>query len=104
MLVRAYALTRREREVTELVARGHSTAEIAAALFITPYTVQDHLKSILNKTGVTNRRELVAALHGRHYAAAARAGALPSPYGWYLNDSTDFRSLQAAHLWASSKV
>jgi hypothetical protein len=48
--------------------------------------VQDHLKSILAKAGVANRRELVAALHGRHYAPAARTGALPSPYGWYLTD------------------
>jgi DNA-binding CsgD family transcriptional regulator len=84
LLVRAYRLTPREREITELVARGQSTTEIAAALFISPFTVQDHLKSILEKAGVGNRRELVAALHGRHYAPSTRAGGLPSPYGWYL--------------------
>jgi DNA-binding CsgD family transcriptional regulator len=86
VLVRAYGLTPREREITELVVRGHSTTDIAAALFITSYTVQDHLKSILAKAGVANRRELVAALNGRHYAPATRTGGLPSPYGWYLTE------------------
>jgi DNA-binding CsgD family transcriptional regulator len=84
VLVRAYNLTRRERDVTELVVRGHSTAEIADALFISQFTVQDHLKNILAKAAVANRRELVAALYGRHYAPHTKAGALPSPYGWYL--------------------
>ncbi|MGE3289608.1 MAG: LuxR C-terminal-related transcriptional regulator [Pseudonocardia sp.] len=89
VLVRAYGLTPREREVTELVARGYSTADIAGALFISAYTVQDHLKSILAKTGVPNRRELVAALHGRHYAPVTRTGGRPGPYGWYLADPAE---------------
>ncbi|MDI2125687.1 helix-turn-helix transcriptional regulator [Yinghuangia seranimata] len=83
VMVRAYALTPREREITGLVLRGLSTAQIAELLHITPYTVQDHLKSILAKADVSSRRDLVAELFGRHYAPETRAGALPSPYGWY---------------------
>ncbi|MGW4898533.1 helix-turn-helix domain-containing protein [Kitasatospora sp. NPDC004240] len=83
VMVRAYGLTGREREITELVLQGCSTTRIAERLFISAYTVQDHLKSILAKTGVSSRRDLVAELFGRHYAPATRSGALPSPYGWY---------------------
>jgi DNA-binding CsgD family transcriptional regulator len=58
----AYGLTDREQALTALVARGLSTREIAARLHLSPYTVQDHLKSIFEKTGVSTRAELVARL------------------------------------------
>jgi DNA-binding CsgD family transcriptional regulator len=48
-------LTRREREVLELLAGRRSNAEIAAALHISPKTVGCHVSSILAKLGVDNR-------------------------------------------------
>jgi DNA-binding CsgD family transcriptional regulator len=57
-----YGVTAREREVAALIAKGCSNAEIAAALVISPYTVQDHIKSLFEKTGVSGRRELVARI------------------------------------------
>jgi DNA-binding CsgD family transcriptional regulator len=74
----AHGLTARERDVAGLAAQGLTTAQIAEALFLSPYTVKDHLKQIFTKTGVAGRTELVAALFleaggtGPWGAAAAR--------------------------------
>jgi len=51
-------LTGREREVVSGVLAGLSTRQISARLHITTYTVQDHLKAIFTKLGVTSRGEL----------------------------------------------
>jgi DNA-binding CsgD family transcriptional regulator len=82
----AYGLTPREREVTGLAAQGRTTKQIAAGLAISPFTVQDHLKSVFAKTGVQTRGELVATLYVEQYEPRVDAGCTPSPYGWYLDD------------------
>jgi DNA-binding CsgD family transcriptional regulator len=56
-------LTRREREVLELLADGRRDAQIAAALHISPKTAGHHISSILAKLGVDNR--IQAATHQR---------------------------------------
>jgi DNA-binding CsgD family transcriptional regulator len=69
LIARANQLTARETEIAMLVLRGSSTSEIAAELFISPYTVQDHLKSIFEKVGVRSRRELATEIFDPHYQA-----------------------------------
>jgi DNA-binding CsgD family transcriptional regulator len=64
LLVRACALTARERQLVSLLVTGLSTRELAEQLCITPYTVKDHLKAIFNKTGVRSRRELIGEIVG----------------------------------------
>ena len=59
-------LTRREREVLDLICAGHTNAEIAAKLFISPKTVDHHVSSVLAKLDAPTRE--VAATH------AARLG------------------------------
>jgi predicted ATPase/DNA-binding CsgD family transcriptional regulator len=48
-------LTEREVEVLRLVAQGLTNAQIAGQLIISPYTVNNHMRSILGKLGVTTR-------------------------------------------------
>nr|WP_246400948.1 helix-turn-helix transcriptional regulator [Jiangella mangrovi] len=75
LVAAAYGLTERERVITRLVAHGHSTERIAAELHLSPYTVQDHLKSIFDKTGASSRGELVARIFLDHYAPRLDDGA-----------------------------
>jgi DNA-binding CsgD family transcriptional regulator len=62
VLLLAYGLTPRERDILEHVIAGRPYRTIATRLGITQVTVQDHLKSIFAKTGVRSRGELVARM------------------------------------------
>lgn len=67
LLMSVYGLTERERDVTRLVLQGCSTIQIADELAVSANTVQQHLKSIFDKTGVRSRRDLVGMVFFAHY-------------------------------------
>ena len=52
------ALTEREHRILRLVAEGRTDGEIADALFLCRRTIQNHLASIREKTGLRRRVEL----------------------------------------------
>ncbi len=72
LLMAAYGLTEREQAVTRLVLQGNATAEIAEQLVVSAHTVQQHFKSIFDKTGVRSRRELVGKVFFAHYEPRVR--------------------------------
>jgi DNA-binding CsgD family transcriptional regulator len=81
VILMAYGLTKQEQLLTALVCRGLSTSAIAERLHITPNTIQEHLKSIFEKTGVSSRRELVATILQEQYLPRVMAGRPIGPSG-----------------------
>jgi DNA-binding CsgD family transcriptional regulator len=66
-----HGLTKRQRDVFELLVAGHSDTEIATALYISPKTVNTHVCAIMTKLGVHNRTQAAA------YAQQRQTPSLP---------------------------
>ena len=55
-------LTAQERQIAQLARDGLSNPEIGARLFLSPRTVEWHLRKVFSKLGIRSRRELASAL------------------------------------------
>jgi DNA-binding CsgD family transcriptional regulator len=84
MLIDAYALTPRQRDVLGLLLLGRSMAQIARQFGISEHTANDHRKAIYARLGVNSRSELAARLQAEQYDPRTLAGRSPNPYGGYL--------------------
>lgn len=60
----AHALSRREREVLTELTTGADTRALARRLVVSEHTVNDHVKSVLAKTGTTTRQALLSRIAG----------------------------------------
>ncbi len=74
VVMSAYGLTGREKTICGLVCQGLRTRQIGDRLHLTADTVQDHLKSVFDKTGVHSRGALVATILQRDYLPRSSAG------------------------------
>ena len=62
-------LSPRESEVAALVAEGRTNKEIAAALYLSERTAQNHVQHILTKLGLANRTQIAAWFRERAAAS-----------------------------------
>jgi DNA-binding NarL/FixJ family response regulator len=56
-------MTKRERQVIELIADGHTNKEIAQNLHLSTYTVKSHVHNILEKLALSTRVQIAKYLH-----------------------------------------
>jgi len=68
LILLAHGLTRREGQVAQLALQGRATKQMARELRISEHTVEDHLKAIFTKVGVSSRGELAATIFAEHHA------------------------------------
>jgi DNA-binding CsgD family transcriptional regulator len=62
-------LTEREREVARLVVDRRTNAEIAEALFLSPKTIETHMRNMFRKLDVSSRADVARAVEQAEHAA-----------------------------------
>ena len=84
VFARACGLTPREAELLQHLAGGATTREVARQMFVSENTVQDHLKSIFDKSTARSRRALLARALGpdRVFGVYIMQLCAESPDGW----------------------
>ena len=65
------SLTEAEYSVTELVAEGLTNREVATRLFLSPHTVDSHLRHIFRKLDISSRMDLVRIVTARSLGSRA---------------------------------
>ena len=63
-LAAEFSLSARETEIIMLIARGFTTDNVAKRLYISPYTVNTHIRHVYEKIGIHKRSELIDYING----------------------------------------
>ncbi|MFD7836109.1 LuxR C-terminal-related transcriptional regulator [Streptomyces sp. NPDC059761] len=83
IMMEAYGLTVRERQIAQMVIYGMSDTEITKRLKISPHTVRDHLKKVFDKTGTNSRGGILRLLYFTHYQPDIENGRTMGTRGWF---------------------
>jgi DNA-binding NarL/FixJ family response regulator len=62
-IIESVRMTKREKQVIELISEGYSNKEIARQLHLSPYTVKSHVHNILEKLALSTRVQIAKYLH-----------------------------------------
>jgi DNA-binding CsgD family transcriptional regulator len=84
LLVDAYGLTHRQRDVLGRILLGRPMTQLAHSLGMSEHTAHDHRKAIYRRMGVSSRSELAALLQFEQYDPRVWTDVPPSPYGGFL--------------------
>jgi DNA-binding NarL/FixJ family response regulator len=73
-LMDSVRMTKRERQVIELISEGHTNKEIATELHLSTYTVKSHVHNILEKLALSTRVQIAKYLHDSKNLDSAAKG------------------------------
>ena len=66
----SFNLSKREKEIAELIFQGKNNKEIAAILYLSPNTIKVHASNLYRKLGAANRIQVAQVLRGEKISAA----------------------------------
>ena len=84
IIVDAYQITPRERDIVRLLSTGHSRGDIARLLVVSSHTVDDHIKRVYSKLGVRSRPELTAKIFFDQHIPRIHRDVPVGGTGWFL--------------------
>jgi DNA-binding NarL/FixJ family response regulator len=70
-VIDSFRITKREKQVIELISEGHTNKEIAQKLHLSTYTVKSHVHNILEKLALSTRVQIAKYLHDLKKSKAA---------------------------------
>lgn len=96
IICQVYGLTARERDVARLLINGNTNREIAERLWLSAWTVQDHIKKLFEKLGVHSRSAFVNRMFFDQYVLRVMTSTPVGGDGWFITTSGTDNTSQPA--------